>query len=91
MGFGSTKNFIFYCTKYIGDFEIEEDKRGNVFSAGFNPFNFSTEDSDNQMNFNRNKVRDWWLENENKIIEEIISKKEIYNSLLSDSFNNTVI
>lgn len=90
-GFGSTTNFIFYCTKYIGEFKIEEDKRDNVFSGTFNPFNFSMEGKNNEMNLNRKILRDWWLENEKVIIDEIILKKDHYNSLISSSLNEIMI
>lgn len=87
-GFGSTTNFIFHCTKYIGEFEIEENKRDNVFSGTFNPFNFSTEGQNNEMDLNRKIFRDWWLKNEKVIIDEIILKKDFYNSLLSKTLEN---
>lgn len=89
--FGSSSNFIFYGTKYIGDFEIDDKNRNSVFGKAQNPFNFSTENKINEMDSNRDKVKDWWIENESRIISEIESKKETYNTIIRTSIETLIL
>ena len=88
---GSTDSFIFYNTYYIGKKEIEEDKRKNTLSSFPNPFQFSEDPENNELNHNRNVIRDWWENNNIKIVEIIFENKDLYNSQIENSLNDVKI
>ena len=89
--FGSTDSFIFYNTYYIGEKEIEENHRKSPLSGFPNPFNFSEDSENNELNYNRDVIRDWWKNNNVKIVETILENRELYNSQIENSLNDIKI
>lgn len=88
---GSTDSFIFYNTYYIGKKEIDENDRKNTLSASSNPFQFSEDSGNNELHYNRNVIRDWWKNNNIKIVEIIFENKDLYNSEIENSLNDVKI
>ena len=89
--FGSIDSFIFYNTYYIGEKEIEENDRKNILSASSNPFQFSEDIENNELHHNRNLIRDWWINNNEKIVEKILENKDKYNFEIENSLNDIKI
>ena len=88
---GSTDSFIFYNTYYIGEKDINENHRKSTLSAFPNPFKFSQDSENNELNYNRNVIRDWWKNNNIKIVETILENKDLYNSEIEKSLNDVRI
>ena len=88
---GSTDSFIFYNTYYIGEKDINENHRKSTLSAFPNPFQFSQDLENNELNYNRNVIRDWWKNNNIKIVETILENKDLYNSEIEKSLNDVKI
>ena len=91
IGPGSTDSFIFYNTYYIGEKDINENHRKSTLSAFPNPFQFSQDSENNELNYNRNVIRDWWKNNNIKIVETILENKDLYNSEIEKSLNDVKI
>jgi len=89
--FGSTENFIFNCTKYIGDKDIDDNQRDQVLNHFPNPFNFSEDLNNNELNFNRDVIKKWWKNNNAIIIKNILDNKDEYNLEIDKSINDIKI
>lgn len=88
---GSTDSFIFYNTYYIGEKDINENHRKSTLSAFPNPFQFSQDSENNELNYNRNVIRDWWKNNNVKIVETILENRQLYTSRIEKCLNDIKI
>lgn len=88
---GSTDSFIFYNTYYIGEKDINENHRKSTLSAFPNPFQFSQDSENNELNYNRNVIRDWWKKNNVKIVETILENRQLYSSKIEKCLNDIKI
>ena len=88
---GSTDSFIFYNTYYIGEKDINENHRKSTLSAFPNPFQFSQDSENNELNYNRNVIRDWWKKNNVKIVETILENRHLYSSRIEKCLNDIKI
>ena len=72
-------------------FGFIENDRKNTLSAFSNPFQFSEDSENNELHYNRNVIRDWWKNNNIKIVETILENKDLYNSEIENSLNDIKI